>query len=190
MSFDRVLVVGAGQMGAGIAQVVAASGREVAAPRQRSPGAVERGLEGDRGAASAKLHEKGGPEPDEVLARDHAGRRARRGRPADRGDRRERRGQEERSSAPPTRRCPRTRSSPRTRRRSRSPSSPRRRRGPERVIGMHFFNPVPDARARRGDPRRADLRRDRRGDRRAWPATSARRRPRRTTSRASSRTGS
>ena len=29
MSFERVLVVGAGQMGAGIAQVVAASGRKV-----------------------------------------------------------------------------------------------------------------------------------------------------------------
>ncbi len=33
MRFERVLVVGAGQMGAGIAQVVAASGRQVLAPR-------------------------------------------------------------------------------------------------------------------------------------------------------------
>jgi 3-hydroxybutyryl-CoA dehydrogenase len=67
MSFERVLVVGAGQMGAGIAQVVAASGREVAL-HDSQPGAVERGLETMR-RSLGKLHEKGGPEPDEVLAR-------------------------------------------------------------------------------------------------------------------------
>ena len=67
MTFRRVLVVGAGQMGAGIAQVVAASGREVAL-HDSQPGAVERGLETIR-RSLGKLHEKGGPEPDEVLAR-------------------------------------------------------------------------------------------------------------------------
>ncbi len=64
---DRVLVVGAGQMGAGIAQVVAASGREVLL-HDAQPGAVDRGLE-TMSRSLAKLHEKGGPDPDEVLAR-------------------------------------------------------------------------------------------------------------------------
>ncbi len=43
MKFEHVLVVGAGQMGAGIAQVVAASGRRVAL-HDPFPGAVEKGL--------------------------------------------------------------------------------------------------------------------------------------------------
>ena len=67
MSFARVLVVGAGQMGAGIAQVVAASGREVSL-HDSQPGAVERGLDGIRRSLE-RLHEKGGPEPGEVLGR-------------------------------------------------------------------------------------------------------------------------
>jgi 3-hydroxybutyryl-CoA dehydrogenase len=67
VSFERVLVVGAGQMGAGIAQVVAASGRD-ALLHDAAPGAVERGLETMR-RSLAKLHEKGGPAPDDVLAR-------------------------------------------------------------------------------------------------------------------------
>ena len=67
MSFERVLVVGAGQMGAGIAQVVAASGREVLL-HDAMPGAVDRGLETMR-RSLMKLHEKGGPAPDDVLAR-------------------------------------------------------------------------------------------------------------------------
>ena len=66
-SFERVLVVGAGQMGAGIAQVVAASGRDVLL-HDSLPGAVERGLETIRRSLT-KLHEKGGPDPDEVLSR-------------------------------------------------------------------------------------------------------------------------
>jgi 3-hydroxybutyryl-CoA dehydrogenase len=65
--FERVLVVGAGQMGAGIAQVVAASGRDVLL-HDALPGAVERGLEAIRRSLT-KLHEKGGPDPDEVLGR-------------------------------------------------------------------------------------------------------------------------
>jgi 3-hydroxybutyryl-CoA dehydrogenase len=67
MRFEHVLVVGAGQMGSGIAQVVAASGRRVSVHDAVS-GAVERGLEG-MGRSLAKLAEKGGPDPDEVLGR-------------------------------------------------------------------------------------------------------------------------
>jgi 3-hydroxybutyryl-CoA dehydrogenase len=65
--FEHVLVVGAGQMGGGIAQVVAASGRRVSL-YDAAPGAVERGMEAMRTSLS-KLAEKGGAEPDEVLAR-------------------------------------------------------------------------------------------------------------------------
>src|SRR5256714_13285392 len=54
-------------MGAGIAQVVAASGRRVLL-HDAVPGAVERGLEAMR-RSLGKLAEKGGPDPDEVLAR-------------------------------------------------------------------------------------------------------------------------
>ena len=43
MDFEHVLVVGAGQMGGGIAQVVAASGRRVSL-HDAAPGAIERGL--------------------------------------------------------------------------------------------------------------------------------------------------
>jgi 3-hydroxybutyryl-CoA dehydrogenase len=67
VKFGHVLVVGAGQMGGGIAQVVAASGRRVSL-HDAAPGAVERGLETMR-KSLAKLAEKGGPAPDEVLAR-------------------------------------------------------------------------------------------------------------------------
>jgi 3-hydroxybutyryl-CoA dehydrogenase len=67
VSFDHVLVVGAGQMGGGIAQVVAASGRRVSLHDALS-GAVERAL-ASMETSLAKLAEKGGPEPGEVLAR-------------------------------------------------------------------------------------------------------------------------
>ncbi|MGH3011168.1 MAG: 3-hydroxyacyl-CoA dehydrogenase family protein [Gaiellaceae bacterium] len=68
MRFERVLVVGAGQMGAGIAQVMAASGRSVLL-HDAAPGAVEKGL-----AAVAKSLEKlaakgASQEPAEVLGR-------------------------------------------------------------------------------------------------------------------------
>jgi 3-hydroxybutyryl-CoA dehydrogenase len=65
--FEHVVVVGAGQMGGGIAQVVAASGRRVSL-HDAVPGAVPRSLEAMR-TSLAKLAEKGGPPPDEVLAR-------------------------------------------------------------------------------------------------------------------------
>jgi 3-hydroxybutyryl-CoA dehydrogenase len=65
--FGHVLVVGAGQMGGGISQVVAGSGRRVSL-YDAAPGAVERGVETMR-RSLAKLAEKGGPDPDEVLGR-------------------------------------------------------------------------------------------------------------------------
>ena len=67
MEFEHVLVVGAGQMGGGIAQVVAASGRRVSL-YDAAPGAAERGLAAMRRSLT-KLAEKGGPDPDEVLGR-------------------------------------------------------------------------------------------------------------------------
>jgi 3-hydroxybutyryl-CoA dehydrogenase len=67
MTFEHVLVVGAGQMGGGIAQVVATSGRRVSL-HDPYPGAVERGIETMRKSLT-RLAEKGGADPDEVLAR-------------------------------------------------------------------------------------------------------------------------
>jgi 3-hydroxybutyryl-CoA dehydrogenase len=67
VNFEHVLVVGAGQMGGGIAQVVAASGRRVSL-HDAAPGAVERGVETMRKSLT-RLAEKGGADPDEVLAR-------------------------------------------------------------------------------------------------------------------------
>jgi 3-hydroxybutyryl-CoA dehydrogenase len=65
--FEHVLVVGAGQMGGGIAQVVASSGRRVSL-HDAAPGAVERAFETMR-KSLMKLAEKGGPAADDVLAR-------------------------------------------------------------------------------------------------------------------------
>jgi 3-hydroxybutyryl-CoA dehydrogenase len=65
--FEHVLVVGAGQMGGGITQVMAASGRRVSL-HDAAHGAVERGLE-TMGRSLTKLADKGGPDPGEVLAR-------------------------------------------------------------------------------------------------------------------------
>src|SRR5438105_7677767 len=67
MRFEHVLIVGAGQMGSGIAQVVAASGRRVSL-HDPFPGATERGLEAMRKSLT-RLAEKGGADPGEVLAR-------------------------------------------------------------------------------------------------------------------------
>ena len=67
MAFEHVLVVGAGQMGGGIAQVVAASGRRVSL-FDEAPGAVERGLATIERSLT-KLAEKGGADPGDVLAR-------------------------------------------------------------------------------------------------------------------------
>jgi 3-hydroxybutyryl-CoA dehydrogenase len=67
VSFEHVLVIGAGQMGGGIAQVVAASGRRVSL-YDAAPGAVARGLAA-MGKSLEKLAEKGGSPPDDVLGR-------------------------------------------------------------------------------------------------------------------------
>ncbi len=63
MAFEHVLVVGAGQMGGGIAQVVAASGRRVSL-HDPYPGAVDRAF-----AAMRKSLERLGADVDETLAR-------------------------------------------------------------------------------------------------------------------------
>jgi 3-hydroxybutyryl-CoA dehydrogenase len=138
--FEQVLVVGAGQMGGGIAQVVAASGRR-ATVHDAVPGAVERALDAIRRSLE-KLAAKGGPDPQVVLARiepaeeivpaelmieavvedaavkEDVFRRADRILPDDA------------VLASNTSSIPITSLAAVTRR-------------PERVIGMHFFNPVP-----------------------------------------------
>jgi 3-hydroxybutyryl-CoA dehydrogenase len=67
VQFEHVLVVGAGQMGGGIAQVVAASGRRVSL-HDEVPGAVDRAL-GAMATSLGKLAEKGGADPDDVIGR-------------------------------------------------------------------------------------------------------------------------
>ena len=62
-----MLVVGAGQMGAGIAQVVAASGRRVSL-HDAQPGATDRALDAMH-KSLGRLEAKGGPPAEEVLAR-------------------------------------------------------------------------------------------------------------------------
>src|SRR5438128_626375 len=65
--FEHVLLVGAGQMGGGIAQVVAASGRRVSL-YDAAPGAVERSF-ASMEKSLARLADMGGADPEEVLAR-------------------------------------------------------------------------------------------------------------------------
>jgi 3-hydroxybutyryl-CoA dehydrogenase len=67
VELEHVLVVGAGQMGAGIAQVVAASDRRVSL-HDAAPGAIDRGLATIRKSLE-RLAAKGGADPDEVVAR-------------------------------------------------------------------------------------------------------------------------
>ena len=67
MRFEHVLIVGAGQMGGGIAQVVAASGRRVSL-YDELPGAPERALAAMERSLT-KLAEKGGPPAADVLPR-------------------------------------------------------------------------------------------------------------------------
>ena len=140
MTFDRVLVAGAGQMGGGIAQVVAASGREVLL-YDSVPGAVERGV-GTMRKSLARLEEKGGPPPDEVLGRvtpvdeladadllieaivEHAETKKELFRAADASLPAEAVLASNTSSIPITELAAAT-------------------ERPDRVIGMHFFNPVP-----------------------------------------------
>ena len=67
MRFEHVLVVGAGQMGGGIAQVAAAAGCRVSL-HDSVPGATDRALTTMRRSLE-KLAEKGGADPEQVLAR-------------------------------------------------------------------------------------------------------------------------
>jgi 3-hydroxybutyryl-CoA dehydrogenase len=67
VTFEHVLVVGAGQMGGGIAQVVAASGRRVSL-HDAQPGATEK-ARGVMEKSLARLAEKGGAAADDVLER-------------------------------------------------------------------------------------------------------------------------
>src|SRR5436309_3075279 len=67
MKFEHVLVVGAGQMGGGIAQVAATSGRRVSL-HDTQPGATDRALDAMR-KSLGRLEEKGGPPAQDVLAR-------------------------------------------------------------------------------------------------------------------------
>ena len=137
--FEHVLVVGAGQMGGGIAQVIAASGRRVSL-YDAAPGAVERGLETMR-RSLAKLAEKGGPTPTRCSC-GSAGGRPRARRPDGRGGGRGRRGQGGR--LPPRRPDAAAGGRARLEHVLDPDLHPRRvDRRPDRVIGMHFFNPVP-----------------------------------------------
>jgi 3-hydroxybutyryl-CoA dehydrogenase len=68
VSFEHVLVVGAGQMGGGIAQVVASSGRRVSL-HDAAPGAVERGLGAMRTSLERLAPKRAELDPDEVLSR-------------------------------------------------------------------------------------------------------------------------
>jgi 3-hydroxybutyryl-CoA dehydrogenase len=68
MKFERVLVVGAGQMGGGIAQVVAASGRQVLL-HDAARGAAERGLAAMRKSLDRLAAKDGELDPNEILAR-------------------------------------------------------------------------------------------------------------------------
>ena len=187
MSFEHVLVVGAGQMGGGIAQVVAASGRRVSL-LDAQPGATDRALEAMR-KSLGRLEEKGGPPAEEVLARIEAVddlvsadlmieaviedaevkeeifRRADVELPT------------EAVLASNTSSIPIGSLAAATRR-------------PDKVIGMHFFNPVPVLEARRDHPRPRHVGRDRRMRLLRWRANWVRPLRLPTTFRASSRTAS
>ena len=67
LALEHIVVVGAGQMGAGIAQVLAASGRRVSL-HDPLPGATDRAIEAMERSLT-RLAEKGGADPPEVLGR-------------------------------------------------------------------------------------------------------------------------
>ena len=68
MRFEHVLVVGAGQMGGGIAQVLAASGRRVSL-YDFAPGAVDRGLGAMQKSLERLASQGANLSPEDVLAR-------------------------------------------------------------------------------------------------------------------------
>ncbi len=187
MELEHVLVVGAGQMGGGIAQVVAASGRRVTLVRRRA---------GRRRAWARRDRE----EPHE--ARGEGGRRSCRGagayrdggrprarRPDDRGGRRERRRQ---ARHLPASRCGAAGDGVARLQHLVDPDHAARRGDLTTGPGDRhaFLQPRAGAEARRGDPRPRDLRRDRGRRSRRSRSISARRLPRRATCPASSPTAS
>jgi len=143
MEIRRVVVIGAGQMGGGIAQVVAASGREVALLDSQA-GATDRALDAMR-RSLGRLAEKGGPPADDVVQRVRAVDRLQ---DADGADlvieavaedaavKEEVFRQADEVLAPHAILASNTSSIP-------IASLAAATRRPERVIGMHFFNPVP-----------------------------------------------
>jgi 3-hydroxybutyryl-CoA dehydrogenase len=141
MRFEHVLVVGAGQMGGGIAQIVASSGRRVSL-HDAAPGAVDRGLEGMRKRLERLAAKDGELDPDDVLGRiEPAGDLV----PAelmleavveDAEVKQEIFGRADEILPPEAILASNTSSIP-------IASLAAVTRRPERVIGMHFFNPVP-----------------------------------------------
>jgi 3-hydroxybutyryl-CoA dehydrogenase len=134
------MVVGAGQMGTGIAQVLAASGRRVSI-HDATPGVTSWARAGMHESLT-KLAAKGGPDPDEVLERVQLANdivpadllieavTERRGVKEDIFRRADALFPEEAILASNTSSIPITSLAAVTKR-------------PDRVIGMHFFNPVP-----------------------------------------------
>jgi 3-hydroxybutyryl-CoA dehydrogenase len=138
--FEHVLVVGAGQMGGGIAQVAAAAGCRVSL-YDAAPGAADRALETMRKSLD-KLAEKGGADPEEVLERVQVAEDLV---PAelmieavveDAGVKEKIFSRADRVLAPDAILASNTSSIPIT---SLAAGTIR----PDRVVGMHFFNPVP-----------------------------------------------
>jgi 3-hydroxybutyryl-CoA dehydrogenase len=143
MEIRRVIVVGAGQMGGGIAQVVAASGREVAL-LDAQPGATDRALEAMR-RSLGKLSEKGGPPADDVIRRVAVVERLQEAPDADllieavvedAAVKEQVFGEADETLPPSAILASNTSSIP-------IATLAAATRRPEQVIGMHFFNPVP-----------------------------------------------
>jgi 3-hydroxybutyryl-CoA dehydrogenase len=136
MEFEHVLVVGAGQMGAGIAQVVAASGRRVSL-HDPYPGAVDRGLAAMRKSLERLDSDVEGTlarvEPvDDLVAADLMIEAV----VEDAAVKADIFGRADEALPPTAVLASNTSSIPIT---SLAAATAR----PERVIGMHFFNPVP-----------------------------------------------
>ena len=173
-------VAGAGTMGAGIAQLACLSGARTLL-HDPVPEALPRGIDQvkrqlDRGVERGRLRD------DEARRRGRAARsraepvRPRRRRAGDRGGTRVARDQAR--AVRPARRRGRLRPtacSPATPPRCSSPRSPPASRRPERVVGMHFFNPAPVMRLLEvvagGSSRRARRSRSRGRPARRWAST-------------------